>query len=964
MLSVMSIEWSAVEANQRRVISEHGREGYNIDFERHINDTDYVYRIHVLRNESAGYMLASWVRQGEDEAMLDDVLSRFELAPVPPFGEDSPHQGTLLNEMGLAYYQKALYAQSAPFFEAASRTSPTDPVLLENLVSALAGTERYGEGLKRLDECGDRFPDRVSLQSYRPFFLAKLGRYDEAADVYHELFASGYQNDSDLWDYAEVLWELEREQDALDVVTAYRRDGDSVKAARLHALLLRRTDEHDRAVALLEEKQRAHPFDMGLAGALLDAQYEAEHYGSSLDLARKLIAKGMASEEIHFRKGRSELALGRYSEAQASFEAALDVNPSDGDAREYLDYVTGQLGQGQHASVRHPVEAVAVPEHLLTPGVPTNAQAYEDFGVYYANRVSAISFRANEEYRRTERYVIHLTDQKVVSSFSSFGFDFNPRHERIYVNELRVLDEEGETVSTGDISTFYVTDDTSDEMATSDKILNIPVAGLEPGHTLRLTVTRQYTSPPATMPFIRHMFSLSYPTLKSSLYVSGSIDQLRHRAAHIESATVAGEGISWTIEKPPIYRVESLSESVERYLPFVWIGDGTESWETLARDYLAQIEDRLELDEETKALAQSLVEGAATSEERVAALSEYVQDNFTYKAIEFGRRGRVPNFTMEIVGNRYGDCKDHSLLFYQLLRAIDEPAELVLVSTDNEVQTDVPSLDQFNHMIVYAGGHRGGHFFDLTDKNHDVASLPPMGLGGVEALLMDAVAPRFVRLPEYPENSNRLVSHRKLELEGSRDLLVDETLTLHGYYAAWLRSVLKSSDSATQKRQIQRYMRAEANAVVQSLSAENLTDPRQPLVLHMRYRLPGALYEADQTLVGKVPAIWERTFLDVPPSEERLTPFHIEYPVRVESEVTVTVPEGYRVASSPKDVQTMSARVEWEVSTTQSGPSLVLRSRSWRPSGSGSAEEFPELVSTMSSFLASLEGAFVLEKMH
>ena len=58
--------------------------------------------------------------------------------------------------------------------------------------------------------------------------------------------------------------------------------------------------------------------------------------------------------------------------------------------------------------------------------------------------------------------------------------------------------------------------------------------------------------------------------------------------------------------------------------------------------------------------------------------------NFTYKAIEFGSRGRVPNFTMEIVGNRYGDCKDHSLLFYQLLRAIDEPAELVLVSTDNE----------------------------------------------------------------------------------------------------------------------------------------------------------------------------------------------------------------------------------------------------------------------------------------
>ena len=124
MLSVMGIEWSDVKASQRRVTSE----GYEIDFERNVDDADYVYRIHVSRNDSAGYMLASWVRRGEDTAMLDDVLSRFELAPAPPFGGDSPHQGSLLNEMGLTYYQRAQYAQSAPFFEAASRTSPTDPV--------------------------------------------------------------------------------------------------------------------------------------------------------------------------------------------------------------------------------------------------------------------------------------------------------------------------------------------------------------------------------------------------------------------------------------------------------------------------------------------------------------------------------------------------------------------------------------------------------------------------------------------------------------------------------------------------------------------------------------------------------------------------------------------------------------------------------------------------------------------
>ena len=79
------------------------------------------------------------------------------------------------------------------------------------------------------------------------------------------------------------------------------------------------------------------------------------------------------------------------------------------------------------------------------------------------------------------------------------------------------------------------------------------------------------------------------------------------------------------------------------------------------------------------------------------------------------------------------------------------------------MQTEVPSVDQFNHMIVYAGGHRGGHFFDLTDKNHDLASLPPMGLGGVQALLLDPAAPRFVASPNIQKTataSSRLASSR------------------------------------------------------------------------------------------------------------------------------------------------------------------------------------------------------------
>ena len=424
----------------------------------------------------------------------------------------------------------------------------------------------------------------------------------------------------------------------------------------------------------------------------------------------------------------------------------------------------------------------------------------------------------------------------------------------------------------------------------------------------------------------------------------------------------ASDDVYWMVDEPPVYRAENLADTAESFLPFVWVGDGAESWESLAAEYLEELRDRFELDESTRQLAMTLVEGRDTREARIAALAEYVQDNLTYKAIEFGRRARIPNFASQIVENRYGDCKDHSLLFYQLLRAVDEPANLVLVSTSSEVQPHVPSLDQFDHMIVYTTAHRDGHFFDLTDKNHDVSSLPPMGLGGTEGLLLDAAEPALVTLPEYPEDSNRIVAKRHLEVEKTADLVVDETLTLEGYYAAWLRSALKSSDAATQKQLIQRYMRSGSHAVVEEVSAENLADPRQSLVLHVRYRLPGALYAAEGKLVGRVPAIWERTFLDVTPVEDRQTPYRIEYPVRVESEITVTPPSGYRITSGPSDDENAGPILGWKVKTDRTGPSLVLHSETWRPSGRGAASEYPVLASRTSSFLSTLEGSFVLEK--
>ena len=71
-------------------------------------------------------------------------------------------------------------------------------------------------------------------------------------------------------------------------------------------------------------------------------------------------------------------------------------------------------------------------------------------------------------------------------------------------------------------------------------------------------------------------------------------------------------------------------------------------------------------------------------QEKVAAITTYVQQNVRYQAIEFGPRAMIMNPADQVLANGYGDCKDHSILLYNMLRAVGIPAELSLVNTGGD----------------------------------------------------------------------------------------------------------------------------------------------------------------------------------------------------------------------------------------------------------------------------------------
>ncbi|WP_316788663.1 DUF3857 domain-containing protein [Pedobacter frigoris] len=100
---------------------------------------------------------------------------------------------------------------------------------------------------------------------------------------------------------------------------------------------------------------------------------------------------------------------------------------------------------------------------------------------------------------------------------------------------------------------------------------------------------------------------------------------------------------------------------------------------------------------------QDFKKQAAGNEKKYIELaSRFVQDEIRYMGIEMGMYSHRPNSPEKVLSQRYGDCKDKSLLLVHLLKGLNIKAYMVYAGTDLTLATKeyLPSPFVFNHVIV------------------------------------------------------------------------------------------------------------------------------------------------------------------------------------------------------------------------------------------------------------------------
>jgi len=828
----------------------------------------YAYRFRILRRGDIACLVAAWqAASRSDRAELDQVLDRVTLGEPGP-ADQSPQlgnrEGYFWNGVGLAYFHEEKLDLAESAFRRAAEAAPKDQDYTANVGQALVDQKKFDQAASFLSEHPVEKPAERYL-SILADALSGAGDTAGAIDAYGRMLSIPAARQKALNARNALFISANRFDDADKDLDQHKSLGPN---RTLRAKILRARGQVDEAAATLRAGLETDPIDTAAGEDFIELCVDLDRYTDIIDASDRLSKSGYRTAYTLYQKGSAEFALDRLPAARQTLEEAQKLVPTDKTVKELLQRVQTRLGQGDPTLFKDPIEAVAIPPQTLDGATPMKTDA----GVIFHHRVICYKFEPGVHLLQTVHYRFTVLDRRGIDAVSSFQFEFDPDSERMFVNKLEVRDEQGQVVFTGALPNYFISSDNSTELASQSVNLHVPVSGLAPGRTVELVVTRREAVSGDELPFRRTFLSGGYATERAAVVVETPNDQFRYRVFNDPRAVTLPGATAFLADHRPDWPSEPMQAPAAKFLPLVVFGGAKSDWASLGHEYLKIIADRLAIPDSVRALAKSLAGDQTDPAALVRTIATYVQKEYGYRAIAFGPRTQIPTPTTDIVAARFGDCKDHSLLFVQLLQSLDIPADLVLVSSGSPVIEEIPSLLQFNHMIARVPSL--GLYVDLTDKYTDPLLQPPFALNAQFGLVLDPAVPSLQRLPDYPKPSGICNIEREIEASG-RDLLVTEKITLTGLSAGWLRELMQVPQNKLVDQLATLY--TPIGAELLEAAASGAEDTSEPLEVTTKYRVPGALTDVGGHTAVTLPYVLARRWYLFRRVDHRETPADFAY---------------------------------------------------------------------------------------
>ena len=295
----------------------------------------------------------------------------------------------------------------------------------------------------------------------------------------------------------------------------------------------------------------------------------------------------------------------------------------------------------------------------------------------------------------------------------------------------------------------------------------------------------------------------------------------------------------------------------------------------------------------------------------IVLATRFAQDEIRYMGIEMGQYSQRPNSPEKVFRQRYGDCKDKSLLLTYLLNKANVSAYMAYVDTYAGKKTDefLPSPDLFNHVVVVVEYHNNktwidptisyqrGTFDNIYFPNYGKALVLKPGVGSPEDVISIATGKLIANL-------NFTIADTTSNKETK--LIINSTYTDN--YADDIRSLIADEGDDGIEKSFLEYIKKyypdienEGNIKIKDNEETNTIDITESYVIKN-------MWQEDEKNTGLRYTYFYGDMIDHTLREiaikNRTEPLALKYPVNIEQKVFINLPYVADISDESEVVET------------------------------------------------------------
>jgi tetratricopeptide (TPR) repeat protein len=533
------------------------------------------------------------------------------------------------------------------------------------------------------------------------------------------------------------------------------------------------------------------------------------------------------------------------------------------------------------------------------------AAAFRDEAFVFEQLRTAVRFENDGSERRQQTARVRVESEAGVQRLGQLVFGYSSANEHMEMDYVRVLRPDGTVIAAtaADVQDLPSPVTREAPVYSDFREKHITVPGLQPGQVLEYSITVR-----TEKPLIPNHFWMDYSFETQAIVLDEQLEVSVPRDREIKLKTVPG--FEPEVSDQGDRRIYHWSHSNRKresdddkrkkskppkpVLPDIELST-LRSWDEVGRWYWDLQEDRITPTAAVRAKAAELIRDKKTKLDKIEALYDFVATNFRYISLSFGLGRYQPHPAGEILGNRYGDCKDKHTLLASLLEAVGLHAYPALINSSREIDPDVPAPSQFDHVITVVRLQGEYVWMDTTTEVAPFRLLA-VSLRNKKALVLSgAGTAELVPTPAVPPFPSRQVMDVEGKISELGKLEATVRVTARGDTELVLRAAFRRVSSSQWKDLVQSLSTFYAMpGEVSEVQADDPADTRQPF--HFQYRVSQPNY-LDWSARKTQPALFLPLLglpeVDSEVADKQAEPLRLGAPAEAEARLKLELPSRY-----------------------------------------------------------------------